>query len=721
MRHAQYNVVWNSPSPDITGTMPIGNGTLAANVWMRPEGTLELLLAGPDAVDINGILLKLGRLRIILDPPPRLDARFTQTLLLDEGCIVIDFAGDVTIRIQVEAREPLLRVGVQSNVPRRIRVDRDMWRDVPRTIKTQTGDILKNLEGPDPHPTIIDADVVFDSFVDRLVWCHHNAARTDDPFAINMKLQGLGDFIPQMPHPLAGQAFGCVVMGAGLVGQGGGLVSESTQACGAVWVYAHCALASQPEQWAAEAQAQCDAAIERAGEQAKGDRWSVFWNRSYVQISSPDPIENGYAKTVSRAYALSRFMTACAGGGPIKHNGSLFSVGRGDDADFRRWGAGYWFQNQRLIYWPTLAAGDVELVLPWFEMLRLQLPLQMHRTKTYYGHAGAHFPETTFAWGAEISGHYGWTPFTDRAAPHAECAYVSHYYSGGIELSVMMLECFEITADAAFARDVLMPIAREVIAFYDAHYAVGGDGKRKFTPCGSLETWHVATNPLPEIAGLRFLLPRLMELPATLVNEADRERWQNLLASLPGVPTRDSPWGTILAPAAEFSVKLNTENPELYAVFPYRLFGVDQPDLDLARRTFAARLHASHACWSQDDIQLALLGLADQAKANVIQRAGAKCHSDSRFPAFWNSFNDWTPDVDHGGVLQLALQYMLMQTRGRAIHLLPAWPGEWDVDFKLHAPHRTTVQASVRGGKLTQLLVDPPERFADVDVDPRWR
>jgi hypothetical protein len=31
----QYNVVWDSPSRDASGSMPIGNGDLGANVWVE--------------------------------------------------------------------------------------------------------------------------------------------------------------------------------------------------------------------------------------------------------------------------------------------------------------------------------------------------------------------------------------------------------------------------------------------------------------------------------------------------------------------------------------------------------------------------------------------------------------------------------------------------------------------------------------------------------------
>jgi hypothetical protein len=333
-----------------------------------------------------------------------------------------------------------------------------------------------------------------------------------------------------------------------------------------------------------------------------------------------------------------------------------------------------------------------------------QLPLQKHRTQRYFGHGGAHYPETITEWGAEVSAHYGWTPFDQRPSPLAECAYVTYYWSGGIELCLVLYEYWRYTGDDSIARDFLLPIADAVTEFFEKHYPRDLDGRIRFEPAQSLETWHWAINPLPEIAGLLYVLPKLMELPEL------RDRCERLLAELPSLPVKDGR----LAPAEQFDRKKNTENPELYAVFPYRLFGVGRGDTSPARAAFEARLNREHTCWSQDDIQMALLGLTDQAKTNVIARAANANHSTSRFPAFWDQFHDWVPDMDHGGVLQLAVQYMLMQCEGREIRLLPAWPSDWDADFKLHAPLATVVEGKVRGGKVTDLKVTPPERMADV-------
>jgi len=70
------------------------------------------------------------------------------------------------------------------------------------------------------------------------------------------------------------------------------------------------------------------------------------------------------------------------------------------------------------------------------------------------------------------------------------------------------------------------------------------------------------------------------------------------------------------------------------------------------------------------------------------------------------------PDHNWGGSGMIGMQEMLMQThsgldeRGK-IRLFPAWPTEWNVDFKLHAPHRTTVECKVQSGKDNVLESDP--------------
>jgi len=67
----------------------------------------------------------------------------------------------------------------------------------------------------------------------------------------------------------------------------------------------------------------------------------------------------------------------------------------------------------------------------------------------------------------------------------------------------------------------------------------------------------------------------------------------------------------------------------------------------------------------------------------------------------------------------IGMQEMVMQThalpgqRGK-IRLLPAWPKERDLDFKLHAPYKTVVEGKFRSGKMSRMKVTPKQRQGDV-------
>jgi hypothetical protein len=149
--------------------------------------------------------------------------------------------------------------------------------------------------------------------------------------------------------------------------------------------------------------------------------------------------------------------------------------------------------------------------------------------------------------------------------------------------------------------------------------------------------------------------------------------------------------------------------------FPFRRIAVGRPDLDLGIRAFHARADRGDFGWRQDDVFAAYLGLADTVRDYLVGRARNK-HVDSRVPAFWGPNYDWIPDQDHGGILLKTLQAMVMQTDGREVYLLPAWPKEWNVEFKLCAPYKTTIEGKYVNGKVKDLVVMPGERLKDVKI-----
>ncbi|MCD6338535.1 MAG: hypothetical protein J7M29_04035 [Verrucomicrobia bacterium] len=425
------------------------------------------------------------------------------------------------------------------------------------------------------------------------------------------------------------------------------------------------------------------------------------------------------AAYVSQMYHLQRFITACAGRGayPIKFNGSIFTVpppDRPDDPDYRRWGPGYWWQNTRLPYISLCASGDFELMRPLFHMyLEELLPLAKYRTRLYCGHEGAFYPECIYFWGAIFADTYGWTPFEQREDKLQESRWHKWEWVGGLELCWMALDYYEHTLDRDFLEQTAIPFCREILTFFDQHYPLNAQGKLVMHPSQALETWWDCLNPMPETAGCRAVAERLLRFPEELVPRSDRAFCRRLLEKLPPLPLRQVDGQTALAPAEKFAVKRNIENPELYAVFPFRLIAIGRPHLDWGLTALEHRWDRGNFGWRQDDIFMAYLGLAEEARRNLVGRA--KRHDkNSRFPAFWGPNYDWVPDQDHGGVLMKTLQAMALQTDGKRILVLPAWPKEWDVSFKLHAPYQTTVEVEYRNGKLQQLRVTPASRQADV-------
>ena len=89
--------------------------------------------------------------------------------------------------------------------------------------------------------------------------------------------------------------------------------------------------------------------------------------------------------------------------------------------------------------------------------------------------------------------------------------------------------------------------------------------------------------------------------------------------------------------------------------------------------------------------------------------------SERRFPTFWGPGHDWVPDHNWGGSGMIGLQEMLLQTIGNKIHVLPCWPKDKDVCFKLHAPQNTTVEVEYRNGEIQKLEVLPESRMRDVE------
>ncbi len=712
-----YNVVWDSPSADSRGSMPLGNGDVGVNAWVEPGGDLVLLLSKTDAWSGNCRLLKLGRLRIRMTPEPFAEGQpFVQELRLRDGELVVRWGQrdqQVRLRLWVDAHHPVVRVQADSARAREWEVALEVWREEERVIEGGEAHSAYGLHGG-PDPIVCYPDTVLPDLTDRVVWYHRNEHSI---WQDNLRYQGLEELIEQLDDPLLHHTFGGWIEGEGLANDGDRtLRSTGPREQLLVNIHVHAAQTPTAEAWV-EALAAQVAATRRIGldaaQAAHREWWARFWNRSWlVAQGSAD------AETVTRAYLLQRWVSACSGRGvhPIKFNGSIFTVDMdGFDPDYRRWGGPYWWQNTRLSYWPMLASGDFEMLCPLFRTYAATIPLAEFRTRVWFDHEGAFLPETMYFWGMFTNANYGWER-GDLPVGELTNRFIRREYTSSMELLALMLDYYDYTRDASFLTDRLLPLSDSLLTFWDQHYERNAEGRLVIYPAQALETLQDAKNPTPDIAGLEWVLGRLLALPEPVTGGERRSFWTQLRQALPPLPmTGDAGERRVVGAEQVFGGRGNSENPELYAVFPFRLFGVTRPDLDIGRRTFEQRVVRGNVGWRQDDTQAALLGLTDTARAMVVDRAGRR-HAGSRFPVFWGPNFDWTPDQPHGGNLLMALQTMLLQTDGDRILLFPAWPPDWDVSFKLHAPQQTTLEGTYRDGKLETLTVTPAGRRSDVRV-----
>ena len=740
-----YNLAFSTPAEDSWGSMVLGNGDISANAWVE-KGDLYFYIGKTDSRDSYDRLLKVGKVRVRFEPNILAAPGYAELFELNKASWRIT-TSQGEIRMWVDANRPCVVVRAEAEVPVRITAETQIWR---RERKPIPADLLfdPNLRDDPkiaPIPVFEEPDETVPGLRDRVAWLHRN--RSSDLFDKTMALYRIPP--GTVPDPLRGRIFGALLTGAGFRA-----VDETTLASAeptarqTLVAVVHTERASSREAWLA---AVSDLAAGLRRESAESlfekhcDWWSGFWNRSYILVSSNDPAQNASLRRLTRAYQYQRYVNAVAGRGeyPIKFNGSTLVLDtygtelsglKGLSADYRRWGGGLWWQNTRLPYWNMLASGDFDMMERLFRFYAGLLPAVRAADREVYGHEGAIFEEYTLSWGVASGSIYGWDRSGRPPGAFAN-AYVGGHWVGNWELLSLMLDYVDYTGDERLAAEVLRPVALEILKFYKAHFkARDANGRMVISPSRALETYTDCVNGLPEVAGMRFVLPRLLQLPARFLPHGELRRLAaELLRIAPDIPRIVEKGKTILAPAETIKGSMiNVEQPELYAVFPFRLHTLATAGLELGRATFltpstygfkhpGGRLASIRVPgglrdifgWQQTGVQAAYLGLTRYA-AEVLLRTALAADGRFRFPVYYGPNYDYTPDQDHASVMMTTLQAMVLQSEGDRIFLLPAFPRIWNVTFKLRAAGNTIVEAEYVKGRRISLQVTPPSRAASI-------
>jgi len=736
---ASYQIIWTTPSIDSVDSMPLsGRYGAGANVWVQ-DGSIWFYLAHNGAYDETGRLLKIGCVRLTPKSVNLGGEGFSQALDPATGAITIRqgdfvatlwFAGETLVYESTADKEAPLEVAFGT------------WRE-----KTKDGVLYDMFDRRDRFT----GDQVTASPGGFL--CFH---RNDDhPFDVAGVVRAQGIRLESLPEKTtSGRVFGAAICVDGGMSQpvesevrwqfwNGKAWTGTTPARKqhVITMRLEGEVGADPNKWPGEAKALLDHATREAAKADELKRWEEFWSRSHVHINAgAGETDPGFL--IGRNYQLFRYMQAANRDGelPLLFNGGIFTTdnngrikgnnndelptfaGEGTTPDFRRWTYCYFMsQNQRWLGWPTLANGDADLLSPTTRFYRDRAKVAADRARNQ-GAEGVAYTESL-----DIR---GLCPVMPRPDGLCGAMHLTYHFSMGVENAWMNLQAHDVMG---IPLDKDLEWIAGTVLFYDSFYRselkkrsgreLDDKGRLVMYPANGLEFAADATDPIDGVAGFTAVtegLLRLKSLPPAL-----RSRLESIRKTIPPLPVARRSGVKSLLPAKSWSTDYNKWEPiEMYAAWPYRLVGVTRPEtIQLARDSWdtvpedRARLCKLDYSWMANVANMAALASPEKAKERAIWKMANTAAPQSRFPAFFGPGHDWLPDFNWGGAGMTGIQEMLLApepgSNGK-LHLFPAWPAEWDVDFKLHAPGKTLVEASLKGGKLVSLKVTPDSREKDI-------
>ena len=725
------DVVWTSQSKNSSESMPCGGHDIGMNVWVE-HGDLLFYVQQSGWFDENNTLLKAGRWRLHIDGAPFDQGDFEQRLCLDEGCIYIR-GGGVEVRLWVDVEEPVVFVlcrtkrqsqaATKSQHTGRAMLSYESWRYRDRPVtKAECQQCSYKWLVPKDCMTFADSIEANDN---SLAFTHKNRAETVFDFTVSYEhLDAIKD---SLYNPIGGLLMKGMMYAPGFHYAGttkGEYAGTDYQA----WNYScddflgSCIIIDLRY---LRHQLYEDSVVDGCGTvspytfpnlkvsdsyERSAQWWHEYWQRSWIVSDTP----NDSLQSMLRNYELMRYMLGCnaKGAWPTKFNGGLFTFDpvyvdstMTFTPDYRKWGGGTMTaQNQRLVYWPLLKSGDHDVLQTQIDTYQRMLPNAIARTRHYWGHDGASFTEQIENFGLPNPAEYGKHKEGDDFGVERN-AWLEYEWDTALEFAMM-----ESLTPNPSSKERRHGLAAEILSFFGEHYqwqakklgskALDENGHLILYPGSGCETYKMAYNPSSTIAALRAVSEKVIvksEKFATAIPSPDGSAAANTFySSLPDIPLRVIDGDTCIAPAVVWARIQNTETPQLYPVWPWRLYGVGRPNLNIALNTYWKDPHAvamrSSKGWKQDNIWAACLGLTDEARRLNLEKLA---DGPYRFTAFWDPGFDWAPDHNRGGAGMIGLQEMLLQETadGKPI-LFPAWPQEWNCRFRLYTLSGQLVEAS---------------------------
>ena len=729
--------------------MPIGNGELCASVWTNEDGEICFYMSRSDALTELDRTVKLGMVKAAFDPNPFVTGTYCQTLDVADGYIVFRGEGaNVTFCIPPNENDVLIQGNFREETT--VKVSYINWR--------KNNNYLSGEFYTPNHCTVFESPDIVKRTDDGIIFYHKNGKTLIEETAEKQEVN-----VEVLPDLLTGRIFGgCLRMQGAKYGDKCAVIESAKEFV--LQISTESIQGSETEFSERLKKSERTPDISSSLDTCR-NYWNQYWKNSYVIVRNDLPIsvkpdaaladvseepleyEMECESPVTSAYVLTRFMLKCCAGGkmPILYNGMLFNLcpGRhqhfetrsfsetctavpGDlteeyNPDERSWCIEQLWQNIRHPYHTFLAQGDTEAMKALFSYYRRFWDVNRYRAEKYYGAEGQHNTEMTLSFGLQSNSIYG----EDRS--EREAGYAQNRHGGavdispGLELLSMMLDYYDYTHDVKFFQTEVQVYGKELYRYIETRFRRRENGKIVMEPLHSIETYWDTKNPVTVISGLKSTVKRLIR--SRDLQAPYREYFLEYEKKIPDLPQKMENGENYLQPAEEFDTERhNVEIPELYACFPFNIYNKNHDPDRIMERTFKKRIeeykcdrcfvvgkppsYPSYSGWQYQGIVAARLGLTELAQKILSENVQLK-NPGTRFPAMWGPIYDGVPDTDHGANIVHLLQEMVMQTENNNIYILPSFPKEWNVTFKLHPDKRTTVEAEYEHGELTYLKVTP--------------
>ncbi len=478
--------------------------------------------------------------------------------------------------------------------------------------------------------------------------------------------------------------------------------------------------------------------------------WHSFWEQSYIQLHSTD----GEADYVAKNYAYYLYLMGSASRGEymVKFNGMLWNT----DGDTRAWGGSYWGANQSCLYNALLTANKFELINPMFKMYSRMYDACALSARQQWGSKGIYIAETigfegdhampdsiasemrelllvnkpwdqrSQAYKDYAGGRNRWLSRWNNGIGKDAFGPVTHIFSRGAKLAYSYWMNYEFTQDKVWLEKSAYPMVKGIAEFYRnfPNLKKAKDGKYHIYHVNDNEPIWDGHNTVEEISSIMGILPVAIKASEILNVDADlRPLWKELLQNLSPLPMSiDFPelngkpvtFVKSLLPVqqgGEASALPDLNTMPIWCFDLATLESKDREMMKIANNTFDGYfpngIHENTLAGTLTMLPIvgAMLGRSDAVKYLIPNQMKALTKSvfENRMDCM-EGIQAMT--AERLGRSSEALQNALCQSipskpgEPTIIRVFPAWPKEWDAQFKLLCRGNFLVSSSSLNGEI---------------------